>query len=227
MKKAKLLAGIIIWSLMASTILAQSNCKVLMERIGVTYNGSCKNGLADGKGDATGVDHYSGEFKKGLPDGSGTYIWQTGEKYKGDWKKGLRDGKGEYSFYSSGRDSVLAGIWKEDKYIGKEIIAPYVIEYMNSVGRVTCTKIGTNNSYVAYKFSRAGLSGTTIDGLTMQGSSGSERIEMNFTGFENVTFPFKGKVRFLAPNALNSATLNCEVRLTINEPGAWIVTLFY
>jgi hypothetical protein len=229
MKTTRLFAGIVTLSLLANVIYAQSTCKVLIPRIGDTYTGSCKKGLADGQGEAFGIDQYKGDFKKGFPDGSGSYIWQTGEIYKGEWKKGLRDGKGEYTFKQMGRDSVITGIWKEDKYLGKEAVAPYVIGYRNSIGRVSCLKVGTDRNYVDYKFSRSGVSTSniSISGLIMQGSSGTESVTTNFTGCEEVTFPFEGKIKFMAPNTLNTATLNCEVRLTINEPGAWVVTIFY
>ena len=51
-------------------IFAQNPCKVLMKEISGSYSGECKKGLADGKGEAKGVDRYIGAFKKGLPDGN-------------------------------------------------------------------------------------------------------------------------------------------------------------
>ncbi len=222
-------AAIFAMSLLTIDVFSQSSCKVLLPRIGDLYNGSCKQGLADGKGEASGIDQYKGDFKKGFPDGEGTYIWQTGETYKGDWKKGLRDGNGEFTFKAMGRDSLLAGIWKADKYVGKQMIAPYTIGYRNNVGRVICMKTGEKPNYVKYKFSRAGEASSflAISNILLQGSSGSENITTTFTGFEDVTFPFEGKVRFNAPNSLNTSSLECELRLTINEPGTWLVTIYY
>ena len=54
---------------------AQTNCKVLDSDIAGSYVGGCKDGLADGKGEARGRDSYVGEFKAGLPHGQGTYVW--------------------------------------------------------------------------------------------------------------------------------------------------------
>jgi len=229
MKKVFLLTAMMIISLLITALYGQNACKVLLPRIGDSYTGSCKKGLADGKGEASGVDKYTGEFKKGLPDGEGTYVWQTGEVYKGKWRKGMRNGNGELIIKLADRDSVLAGIWKDDSYIGEKAISPYVIGYRSNVGRVTCMKMGDERIYVKYKFSRAGETATymTITDLLLQGSSGTENITNNFMGFENVQFPFEGKIKFNAPNALNTATLNCEVRLTINEPGPWLVTIYY
>jgi hypothetical protein len=226
MKRAILFTEIVIMFLFASALYAQSNCKVLIPGIGDSYSGSCKKGLADGPGEASGIDRYKGKFKKGFPDGVGTYIWQTGEIYNGEWRKGLRDGNGKYTFKYMDRDSVLAGVWKEDKYIGERALTPYVIEYRNSIGRVSCMRVG-DRPYVKYKFSRNGDESNGINNLLLQGSSGSESNTVSFTGFEQVTFPFKGKVTFTAPNSFMTSMLTCELRIVINEPGSWIVTMFY
>lgn len=219
--------GLVVFFSISSMIAAQSNCKVMKVEISASYTGECKQGLANGMGEATGEDFYKGEFVKGLPDGKGNYIWKNGAVYKGDWKKGLRDGKGEYSVKVNGKDSILVGNWFEDKFIGNtKPPVPYVIEYRNSIGRVSCIRVG-DRPYVKYKFSRSGGEQNTINNLLLQGSSGSESNLASFTGFEQVTFPFKGKVSFNAPNAFQTSILTCELRITINQPGSWIVTISY
>ena len=212
--------------LITDGVFAQPGCKVLLPAISVSYIGDCKGGLADGTGHATGEDFYKGEFAKGLPEGKGSYIWKNGATYDGEWKKGLRDGYGIYSHKYQSRDSILEGDWKEDKYLGKRALAPYVIEYRNGIGRVSCMRSG-DRPYVKYVFSRNGGESNNISNLLLQGSSGSENQLPAFTGFENVKFPFHGDVKFFAPNNFYSAILTCELRLTINNPGAWIVTIFY
>lgn len=224
MKRVVLFTGILIVSLFASTIFAQEDCKVLLPSIGVTYTGSCKKGLADGQGVAIGVDNYKGEFKKGYPDGKGTYIWASGATYIGVWAKGLRDGEGKYIFKYMDRDSVLAGQWKDDKYIGVRALPPYIIEYRNNIGRITCVRTG-DRPYVRYAFSR-----TNVDNVFLQGSSGMENVNLGasgFTGYEQVTFPFKGIVKFSAPSATMATIMACELRLTINQPGAWVITISF
>lgn len=224
MKRWVLFTGILVVFLFTSSIFAQENCKVLLPGINGSYTGSCKKGLADGKGESTGVDHYIGDFKKGYPDGTGTYTWKTGETYTGEWAKGLRNGEGLYSFKYEGRDSVLSGQWKDDKYIGKAVLPPYIIEYRNNIGRISCVRTG-DRPYVRYTFSR-----TNVENLLLQGSSGMENINLSatgFTGYDQVTFPFKGIVKFNAPNAMMATIMACELRLTINEPGAWVVTISF
>jgi len=226
MKRIILVTGMLI--LQFACKLSGQSCQVLQPNIIGTYAGECKKGLADGNGEATGVDFYKGEFRKGYPDGVGTYIWHTGETYVGDWKHGLRDGKGKYTYKIMGKDTDLVGEWKNDKFIGNLATVPYSIEYKNTISRITCIKVG-KRPYIKYKFAGAGTSGETnnINNLLLQGSSGTESNTTSFTGFEQVIFPFQGKVTFSAPNAFMTGTLQCELRFTINEPGSWIITMFY
>jgi len=226
MQRKILFTGITIIFLFGTIINAQDNCKVLKSSIGGQYTGSCKKGLADGTGEAVGIDRYKGEFKKGLPDGNGTYIWQNGETYTGEWKKGFREGEGKYTYKYMRGDSVISGTWKEDKFIGELALAPYVIEYRKSISRVSCIKVG-ERPYVKFKFALNGGESNDIVDLLLQGSSGSESNTTSFTGFEQIIFPFKGKVTFQAPNAFRTGMLTCELRFVINEPGSWIITMFY
>jgi hypothetical protein len=212
--------------LIAGSLSAQTGCKVLVPVLEGIYSGDCKAGLADGIGEALGEDYYKGEFVKGYPEGEGTYLWKSGAKYSGEWKKGMRNGKGRYEYTYKEKDLVQEGEWKNDKFIGTKAPQPYVIEYLNGIGRVTCIKVG-DRPYIKYRFARAGAETSSLDGLLMQSSSGSEKTSPEFTGYEQVEFPFWGKLTFSAPNAWYSAMIDCEVRLTINQPGAWIVTISY
>jgi hypothetical protein len=236
MKKTALLLCSVMISSWFSAAWSQNNCKVLKPGIDSTYSGDCKQGLADGRGEASGIDHYTGEFKKGLPNGAGTYTWNTGEKYEGEWKKGLREGAGTFTISYDGRDSVVTGIWKEDKYVGEKSVPPYVIQYKNGITRVSCVRTGDQPMRVSYKFTRGGSTSehtSALSNLLLQGSSGNESSTGNYFGFETVTFPFEGKVKFTAPSALSAqgspeaVTLNYELNFVINQPGAWLVTVYY
>ena len=206
----------------------QTDCKVLMPGIAGSYIGECRKGLAEGKGEAVGTDSYKGNFRKGLPDGEGTYEWASGAVFKGQWKKGLRDGKGTYSFKINEKDSVQSGYWEQDVYLGTEQIAPYTISYKSGITRASFFKQGTQDNFVSFKFARTGGGNTfNIAGLVMQGSSGSESVTTAFTGFLNTSFPFEGKVKFQAPNLLNTVINTYEMRFVINKPGDWVVTIYY
>jgi hypothetical protein len=49
------------------------DCRVAKASISGSYTGGCKNGLAQVKGVAQGIDRYEGQFVKGLPSGTGIY----------------------------------------------------------------------------------------------------------------------------------------------------------
>lgn len=226
MEKIKSVILPVIMLLIGGSLSAQIGCKVLVPGLAGNYSGDCKNGLADGTGEALGEDFYKGEFVKGYPEGQGIYMWKSGAKYTGEWKKGMRHGKGRYEFTYHDKDSILIGEWKNDKYMDMKTPPPYIIEYRSGIGRVTCFREG-DRPYVKYRFLRAGGETSSLNGLEMQSSSGTEKIFPEFTGYEQVEFPFRGKLTFTAPNAWYSAMINYELRLTINQPGAWIVTISY
>ncbi len=166
-------------------------------------------------------------IQEGISRRKGCLRLANREKYDGSWKKGFRDGHGTYTFKHEGRDSVVTGVWKEDQYMGAAEIKPYTVTFRSGISRASFLKSGDFPNYVVYKFSRAGGSADDINNLLMQGSTGDETVTSNFTGFEQVTFPFEGKIKFSAPNALRTAMINCEMQFKINQPGAWTVTIYY
>lgn len=227
MKTTLLLSLISVFLLFSVSLHAQQECRVLLPGISGSYTGDCKKGLAEGQGTAFGTDTYTGSFRKGLPEGEGTYTWASGAVYKGHWKDGLRDGQGTYRIRSGETDSILSGYWKEDIYIGAKQVAPYTVASRIGVARTTFLKQATPENFVSFKFARTGSTSFNIEGLMLQGSSGSESVTTAFTGFTEPSFPFTGKVQFRAPNLLNTAVNNYELRFTINEPGGWTVTIYY
>jgi hypothetical protein len=131
---------------------------------------------------------------------------------------------------------VLSGIWESDNYIGERALPQYVIQYKSGIVRVSCVRIGDQPFYVRYKFARGGSTSentNAMSGLLLQGSTGNESQTGNYFGFENVTFPFEGKIKFSAPslfsapNEVNAVTLNYELKFVINQSGAWMVTIYY
>ena len=176
-------------------------------------------------GEAFGLDQYKGHFRKGYPDGKGTYKWGTGEMYKGDWKRGMRQGHGEYSYFVGNRDTTLVGKWSKDQYIGTGVsTGAYEITYKSNIGRVTVTNIGPGFQ-IRLKFLRNG-GDVPISNLTLFGDTGTTKIGGHFTGFEHIEFPFTGKITFSVPNDFFTATLYCEMRFKIREPGSFEVVIF-
>ncbi len=136
----KQLSSILILVFFVVRLLAQQ-CKVMPDSLQGHYSGKCKNGLANGRGTATGVDSYTGQFKDGLPDGSGKYTWKNGNWYDGEWKSGHYEGKG--TLHLNGSDKAkkeFAGFWHEGIYLGTEQ-KPYIVNLMtNKVSEVTINK---------------------------------------------------------------------------------------
>ncbi len=113
--------------MVSSKAMAQSECTVAVENLKGTYTGDCKNGLADGKGKATGKDMYEGNFKKGYPEGEGTYTFENKSYFRGNFKKGKMWGAGEFHYVKQDMaDSIVTGFWEKDSYVG-ENEKPYVI----------------------------------------------------------------------------------------------------
>lgn len=128
--------------LLSNTLVAQDNCKVLQTAIVGTYTGDCEGGKANGNGKSVGTDAYDGEFKAGYPEGVGTYTWANGSIYTGSFKKGKMDGKGQMNLKTpAGKDSLLVGFWKKDKYIGEYEFPHKVQDQSSKVVRVNISII--------------------------------------------------------------------------------------
>jgi hypothetical protein len=99
------------------------SCRVKDNELVGKYTGGCKNGLAEGKGEAKGEHRYSGSFKAGLPDGPGEYYFSDSIYHLGSFQNGYREGRGEeHHILPSGRDSVIDGYWSGDIFVGKKYI---------------------------------------------------------------------------------------------------------
>lgn len=205
---------------------SQEICKVLMQGIDSAYAGSCRKDLAHGVGEAWGKDHYYGEFRKGLPHGEGVYEYYDGSVYKGDYLKGLRHGNGEYKTFINGRDSILAGIWENDRYLGPEPSGPdYKVVRKRNVERIRVYRESDGNR-VLFKFNMSASASTGGFDMSLTGSNGNEFDYSGFKGFENIDFPFTGTVRYKKWNKLKTIMYDVDFEIEINRPGNWVVELY-
>jgi hypothetical protein len=208
------------------TSLAQESCEVLHPALSVEYTGDCKGGLAHGEGEATGVDHYTGEFRKGWPHGYGTYEWSTGERYEGFWKKGQRHGKGTFYFFTdSGKDTLVSGKWVQDEYVEDETREQaYKVEYKMNVVRTSIIPQGEGDEIRIRIFSK-GAEYRPLD-LSLIGDSGNVRQDANNMVFDDVQFPFEGKVTFTGTSALGSVPVDCQLRFVVFKPGRYDLYIY-
>jgi len=96
-------------------------CQVTSKSLTGKYTGDCKYGLANGEGEAIGIDHYVGSFKNGMPNGKGSYYYGDTVYFKGNFQDGVKEGFGEIHYLRNGMpDSVVKGYWSGDVYKGKK-----------------------------------------------------------------------------------------------------------
>ena len=218
----------IILSLLFCTLFFSGFCQkiewsVLKKELVGSYVGDLKKGLANGKGTAIGQDSYTGDFKKGLPDGVGVYKDSLGNVYSGAFRNGRKEGKGVMSLSGTGKDSVLKGYWEADKFIGEEKIEPY--EVTNKTGSVNprIFSAGAGNKVeitIIDPVTHSFLTGTIF--LIGQATS---RTTFNRYYFEDATFPLQFDIQYNCRNKLGTASIANTIRIKINKPASWIVTL--
>jgi hypothetical protein len=194
------------------------DCRVLVPGLQGVYKGGCKDGLAYGKGTANGTDVYTGSFRNGYPNGKGTYTWGTGNTYKGEWNMGLREGNGVFTGKIYGRDTVLAGVWKNDKYIGPKPSPPKVSVKYNVVS-TSFSRTGEGNK-ITISFSQNGIV-NFIEALDITANSGNEVQSGNYTKIWDISFPFKCKINYRSWNSLRTQIYDCILEFEITEPGSW------
>lgn len=202
-------------------------CRVIPEEISETYEGKCRMGYAHGFGVATGKDRYEGNFRRGLPHGMGTYTWSTGETYIGEWKKGLRHGLGV--IINENKDTLARGIWKDGGFLRESKLnkanPDYVVRYQRNITRLRFVNLSEGNK-VFFKLDQ-GRTDRQISHLSVFGTSGNYLNYPNMFGFEDVTFPFQGRVVFYGYSRTGYTVYQIELTLEINKPGNWEVHIIY
>ncbi len=208
-----------------SILYGQAECKVLMPEISGSYKGKCKKGMANGKGLAVGIDIYEGRFSKGLPDGTGKYTWADGRIYKGSWSEGIRKGQGTMIYPRAGEDSIVAGIWNDDVYLGPVPLPPYKIDRSMSVVRSSIRKINDMGSGVRIGIFLGGNYNVEIQDFSMVSDTGSPMMLGQRYGIENAIVPYSVTIRYRTWNHLRTQQHDVYFDFTINEPGTFEVTI--
>ncbi|NPD44614.1 MULTISPECIES: hypothetical protein [unclassified Lentimicrobium] len=203
---------------------AQKNCKVLVSEIDSIYTGKCKKGLANGKGTAIGIDSYTGKFSKGYPHGRGTYNWANGDIYTGNWKEGKRSGAGKLTLKLGATDSIIDGLWDDDKYMGAKPIPPKVIHKV-SIDRYSFKKTGGTKNRVLINFMQNGMRNTTITNFSMSTSNGIESNLGHSIGYDFIEFPVRILVNYMTMNKLKSEEYQVILEFEITDPGDWLLEI--
>ncbi len=195
---------------------------VLKKELAGKYEGELKKGLAHGLGTAIGLDAYTGHFSKGLPESTGTYTFSNGDVYQGEFSKGLFSGKGTLTYKKLNGDSIVEGYWKEGKYIGKILVAPY--EISNKTGSVnpSVMYIGEGDKVeivVMDPFSKYIIPQIMVIGQCTQQTYYSRNL------FADAVFPITFDIQYSCINKTNAGIINSTIRIKINKPGNWQITL--
>lgn len=219
--KLKLLLVSLIVPLVTYT---QPACKVLLPALDSVYVGKCKNGLAHGSGEAWGRFHYTGKFVGGYPQGEGRAEYPDGTIYVGSWKMGLRHGKGTVFSKENGKEVQRTWMWENDIRQKEVLPPPYNVITQRNVSRMRVYKQGGDNQVWFYPNSMGGVT-TDFQDMQLSGSSGRESKFSPKYGYEDVTFPFKGSIRYKAWNKLRTTQYEILVEIEISETGNWVVEI--
>ena len=195
---------------------------VLKKELAGKYEGELKKGLAHGEGIATGLDNYTGHFIKGFPEREGTYIFSNGDVYYGEFLRGLFSGKGSLTIKKASGDSIVEGYWEAGKYVGKTMVAPY--EISNKTGSVNPSIInsGEGNKVEIVVFDP--YNKYIIPQIMAMGQF-TQQTYYARNLFAEAVFPLTFDIRYSCTNKMRSGMVDSTIRIKINKPGNWQITL--
>lgn len=97
-----LLSGLVAVALFPLGATGETLCRVLDSELAGIYQGGCKDGLAEGYGEAKGTAEYRGDFRAGRKHGKGVKAWPSGDRYEGEFVEDRKEGRGKYSWSARG-----------------------------------------------------------------------------------------------------------------------------
>jgi hypothetical protein len=210
--------------LLPLSVSAQQRCQVLMPDLDSVYQGKCKDGIANGSGEAWGRFHYKGKFVNGYPEGMGRADYRNGTVYDGQWEKGQKNGKGTLYINMNGKVIEKHGIWQNDS-LQKEILPPpYKVITQRNINRVRVYREGNGTTVWFFPNATGGMA-TEPEDIQLAGNSGSTIFSMPRVGYEDVIFPFQGSIRYKAWNKLRTAQIEILLEIEISQPGSWVVEI--
>jgi hypothetical protein len=155
------------------------------------------------------------------------------------FKNGEMHGKGKYTHIIDNQKKVLAGHWRNNKYMENYFNGDdYNIISRHNLEHVSIYKAGHGNQIsVVLKRGNvidpvdrlsASYASSFNQTLSLLGTSGSAVHHSTFgLGYESVRFPFNGTVRFSTTNPLGMGTRLCKLDFEILKEGSWIVEINY
>jgi len=104
---------------------AQTLCRVLDPELAATYQGGCKDGFAEGQGEAIGTAEYRGGFHAGRKQGKGAKTWPSGDRYEGEFVADRKEGTGTFTWSARGPSAgeSYSGAWLNDRRHGYGVYA--------------------------------------------------------------------------------------------------------
>ena len=198
--------------------------KVLLNEISGSYKGGCRDGLAEGKGNAEGEDRYSGEFKAGLPDGKGKYTYKNGNVYNGYFSKGLKNGKGKFVVTEGGMNQTVTGYWKDGEYAGPEDPeADYRITNQSGLNNVVIRKVNATDNKVTVTMVNGGMQTYVPRDLRIHNSSGFLKQEIKNFSVTMFNLPLTVEIHFTI--RMGESDKECFLFFDILKAGSYDVVI--
>jgi len=189
-------------------------CQVLLDRISKEYTGDCENGLANGKGKATGEDIYVGTFK-------------NGDIFQGNWIEGKKEGKGSFTYFVNGKKQVLTGYWQNDEYAGQtKPDIKYRVTSTTGIFKYTITenaKLSENEDVIVFTIKSAFTNFMPKD-LKVENSNGELFQTGKIFGVRNYLYPLHCEISYTILVA--ESRKQCHFIVDILKKGYYEVTLY-